>query len=397
MMHCHILDYGIVSAMGTSVDACKSTLFAPTLPPLAFRDTAEGKPLPVFEVSDIPRLPEAFRKYDCRNNRLALLCFEQIARTVSDCQTRIPPARLGVVVGSSTSGLDASESAYREFKSTGVPGQNCCFHTRHAMGSLSRFIAELSGAEGPAYTLSTACSSAAKAMLSARGLIEAGICDMVISGGVDSLCDLTINGFNSLGQLSEARINPLSEHRNGLNIGEGGALFVLARQGGRIALFGGGESMDAYHMSAPLPDGAGAALAMERALQDAGMAPGQVRYVNLHGTGTRANDAMESNAVHRTVPDAYASSTKPFTGHCLGAAGAVEAAICCMSLDDEQNRLPAHLFDGQIDPTLPPLKLVVPDSRIPESRTGQCYLSNSFAFGGSNCTLVLGKTDGGVQ
>jgi 3-oxoacyl-[acyl-carrier-protein] synthase I len=136
---------------------------------------------------------------------------------------------------------------------------------------------------------------------------------------------------------------------------------------------------------------------MERALSDAGVSADQVRYVNLHGTGTRANDAMESNAVHRLLPEATVSSTKPFTGHCLGAAGAVEAAICCMALEDEQHRLPAHIFDGHTDPSLPPLHIGVPEVPPPAFTEGQCYLSNSFAFGGSNCTLALRRTAGGAE
>ncbi|MBN2718670.1 MAG: beta-ketoacyl-ACP synthase [Deltaproteobacteria bacterium] len=393
-----IRNMGMICAMGADVSAVKATLFYGQPPAMSFRTVVDGRRLPVFEVRELPPLPDAYRLYDCRNNRLAYACFEQIAHTVDEVLETTNPNRLGVVLGSSTSGLAASEAAYQLMRAEGHYPENYHFHSQHAMGSLARFIAELAGARGPTYTVSTACSSSAKAMLSARGLIEADICDVVISGGVDSLCDLTVNGFGALGQLSSSRMNPLSQNRSGLNIGEGGALFVLTRDAADVFLWGGGESMDAFHMSAPSPDGSGAALAMSRALEDAQVEAAQVAYVNLHGTATRANDSMECQAVVAVVPDAYVASSKPFVGHCLGAAGAIEAGLCCISLADDACRLPHHVFDGQVDSALPNLKIAFPGTAVPSVRSGEmCYLSNSFAFGGNNCTMVFGRARGDNQ
>jgi 3-oxoacyl-[acyl-carrier-protein] synthase-1 len=223
-------------------------------------------------------------------------------------------------------------------------------------------------------------------------LINMGACDAVLVGGVDSLCAFTVAGFASLDSVSEARCNPLSGNRNGINIGEGAALFLMSREPATVTLRGWGESSDGHHMSAPDPSGAGANLAITSALKRAGIDASQIDYVNLHGTATVQNDAMESRVIHALCGERVAvSSTKPFTGHTLGAAGAIEAAICWLAMQDgnPEGRLPVHLWDGVQDPALPQLNTVERGARL--GRPLRWALSNSFAFGGANAALVFGR------
>ena len=229
-------------------------------------------------------------------------------------------------------------------------------------------------------------------MASAARLIRMGLCDAVVTGGVDSLCAFTVAGFAALESVSAARCNPLSANRKGINIGEGAALFLMTAEPAAVALCGWGESSDGHHMSAPDPAGGGARIAMAQALARAGLEPAQVDYINLHGTATRQNDAVECLAVHELFSDQVpVSSTKPLTGHTLGAAAAVEAALCWLAMQDDnaEGLLPPHLWDGVPDPALPALNLVAPGARL--GRPLRWALSNSFAFGGSNATLVLGR------
>jgi 3-oxoacyl-[acyl-carrier-protein] synthase-1 len=249
---------------------------------------------------------------------------------------------------------------------------------------------------GPAYVHSSACSSSAKAMASAARLIKMGLCDAVVTGGVDSLCTFTVSGFASLESVSAALCNPMSINRRGINIGEGAALFLMTADAGAadaVALLGWVESSDGHHMSAPDPSGGGARLAITQALARAGLDAADIDYVNMHGTATPQNDAMESRVIEalfgRETP---VSSTKPFTGHTLGAAAAVEAALCWLAMQDDNplGRLPPHLWDGVADPALPALNLVRPGAAL--GRPLDWALSNSFAFGGSNAALLLGRT-----
>jgi len=243
--------------------------------------------------------------------------------------------------------------------------------------------------------VSTACSSSAKAFGSAQRLLDLELCDAVLVGGVDSLCALTLGGFASLGALSARPCNPLSVKRDGITIGEAAALFLLTREAGGVRLLGVGESSDAYHASAPDPTGRGAAAAMSAALAAAGLAPEAVDYVNLHGTATPHNDAMESLALTRVLPhQPPCSSTKALHGHTLGAAGALEVAVCWLMLSAASPAalpLPPHVWDGQRDPALPRLTLVAAGDHAPRRTDGFHCLSNSFAFGGSNCAVLLGR------
>jgi len=293
-----------------------------------------------------------------------------------------------VILGTSTSGIGESEAAIAaQVRDGAFPAH---FDVRQQeIGSPALMLAELLGLGGPAYVISTACSSSAKAMASAARLLNAGICDAVLTGGADSLCAFTIAGFAALESVSETRCNPMSVGRRGINIGEAAALFLMTRESGPVCLAGWGETSDAHHISAPEPSGAGALAAMREALRRAGMAPDQIDYLNLHGTATLQNDAMESRAVHALFGESLpCSSTKPLTGHTLGAAGALEAAIAWLSLaDNPQGLLPPHWWDGQRDATLPGIALVAPGQSL--GRPLHAVLSNSFAFGGSNAALVL--------
>lgn len=325
-----------------------------------------------------------------RNNALLAAALAEIRPQVAMAMERYGATRIGIVLGTSTSGILEGELAMAERQKTGqFPAH---FHyAQQELGSPAQALAQWLGIAGPAQVISTACSSSAKALASAARLLKAGLCDAVLAGGVDSLCGFTIAGFSALDSVSAARCNPMSRHRCGINIGEGAALFLMTREAGPVRLSGWGETSDAHHISAPEPSGQGAKTAIQQALTKAGLFPAAIDYVNLHGTATIQNDAMESRAVAdifgTTVP---ASSTKPLTGHTLGAAGAIEAAFAWLTLaQNPQNLLPPHWWDGVADPSLPVLNLVAPGTRL--DQPAQHILSNSFAFGGSNACLILSR------
>lgn len=340
----------------------------------------------------LPPVANPLSKYDCRNNRIMLAAYRQIEPEVRALIERVGPSRVGVVLGSSTSGIREVEEALEIHRSTGEYPPDY-YDYKQEIGTVAEFLALYLGLTNVAITVSTACSSSGKVFSTGRNLIESGFCDAVIVGGVDSLCRLTANGFLALGALSEQRANPFSLNRDGINIGEGAALFILSREESEISLKGVGESSDAHHISAPHPDGLGAEKAMREALRDAGLEPHSVSYLNLHGTGTPQNDLMESRAVHRVFGENTAcSSTKGMTGHTLGAAGAIEAGLCWLALSSEnsQNCVLPHVWDGVLDPTLESMNLVEPGLRLPNRDQGTNFLSNSFAFGGSNVSVILG-------
>jgi 3-oxoacyl-[acyl-carrier-protein] synthase-1 len=326
-----------------------------------------------------------------RNNQLALAALARILPAVNSCIERFGSERVGVVIGTSTSGIAEGEMALREYAMTGALPQR--FHYgQQELASPAAIVAETLGVTGPAYVHSSACASSAKALASAARLIRLKICDAVIAGGVDTLCAFTVAGFAALEAVSATRCNPLSRNRNGINIGEGAALFLMSREPSVVALRGWGESSDGHHMSAPDPAGVGARLAIEAALSRAGIAPAQIDYINLHGTATVQNDATEARVVHALFGEkASVSSTKPFTGHGLGAAGAIEAGLCWLAMQDDNpaGKLPPHLWDGVADPALPALNVAEPGASL--GHPLRWALSNSFAFGGANTTLVFGR------
>jgi 3-oxoacyl-[acyl-carrier-protein] synthase-1 len=384
---------GMVSPMGSKGDEVSRHLLDLVQTGLVMTDTySPGQPLPVGQVDTaLPALEAMALRDRSRNNQLVLAALAEIRPAVDAAIDRYGSDRIGIVIGTSTSGIAEGESALRHYASSGaLPEQ---FHYgQQELGSPAALLAVVLGIGGPAYVHSSACASSAKALASATRLIRMGLCDAAIAGGSDSLCAFTLAGFKALESISETRCNPLSRNRNGINIGEGAALFLLSREPATVAMRGWGESSDGYHMSAPDPAGRGARLAIERALASAGIPAAQIDYVNLHGTGTLQNDAMESRVIHTLFgADVAVSSTKPFTGHALGAAGAIEAGLCWLAMQDQNptGKLPPHLWDGVADPDLPVLNVVEPGQSL--GRPLRWTMSNSFAFGGANATLVLGR------
>jgi 3-oxoacyl-[acyl-carrier-protein] synthase-1 len=392
---CSLAALGMVNVLGADPDVIWRRVRAGDQSGLApHPELAAGGGWLVGAVDDaaLPRIPDALARYACRNNRFTLAALEQIEDAVRDAVAAVGPERVGVVMGTSTSGsLECEAAILHEMRSGALLPE--FRYEQLELGGTAGFLRELLDLRGPAYSVSTACSSGARALASARSLLAYGFCDAVLAGGSDSLCGLTTHGFASLKALSAGVTNPFSLHRDGLTLGEGAALFLVTREPGGIQLLGVGESSEAHHISSPDPQGGGAAEAMRGALREAGVRPQDVAYLNLHGTGTKLNDSMESRAVADVLgPEVPCSSTKPLVGHCLGAAGAIEAGFCWLALRHlEDGALPLipHRFDGERDPELAPIRLAGPDER--SSATGAArVLSNSFGFGGNNCTLLLG-------
>ncbi|UOD29850.1 beta-ketoacyl-ACP synthase [Massilia violaceinigra] len=384
---------GMVCALGDSHEEIKRRLFAGESGIAPTDAWSPGRVLPLGRVlSALPdgaALPFGQRS---RNNRLALAALAQIRPAVDAAVARYGANRIGIVIGTSTSGIAETEAALQaHFAGAALPLD---FHyAQQEMGSPAAMLAHELNVSGPAYAHSSACASGAKAIASAARLIRMGLCDAVVTGGVDTLCGFTVAGFSALESVSAARCNPLSANRAGINIGEGAALFLMTREPAAVALCGWGEASDGHHMSAPDPAGSGARLAIAEALGRAGIKPAQIDYINLHGTATIQNDAMESRVVHDLFgPEVPVSSTKGYTGHALGAAAALEAALIwlAMQADNPQGLLPPHLWDGVPDAALPALNVAAPGARL--GRPLDWALSNSFAFGGSNATLILGRT-----
>ena len=339
-------------------------------------------------VEDV-RLPDSLQAFDCRNHRLALLALQQDGFTdaVAAAVRSFGAERIGLFLGTSTSGIAETETAYRRLDADGRLPSDFRLHQTHDLFALSEFCRRVLGLRGPAATISTACSSSAKVFAIAWRHIEVGLCDAAVVGGVDSLCLTTLYGFRSLELVSSRPCRPWDSDRDGISIGEGAGFALLTRAAPgepRLSLLGYGETTDAYHMSSPHPEGAGAAAAIRRALERAGLSADAIDYVNLHGTATPANDAAEDLAVLSALgADVRCSSTKGATGHTLGAAGIVEAAVCALSI--EHGLIPASVGTERVDPALK-LRIV----RQAEERPVRFALTNSLGFGGSNCSLVFG-------
>jgi 3-oxoacyl-[acyl-carrier-protein] synthase-1 len=329
--------------------------------------------------------------YDCRNNRLARIGLEQdgFARAVKNARRRYGPDRIAVILGTSTSGILETESAYRRRDpETGALPPDFRYRQTQNTFSVGDFTRRYLDLRGPASVISTACSSSAKVFAGAARMIEAGLCDAALVGGVDSLCFTTLYGFTALELVSSTPCRPADANRNGISIGEAAGFALLEKPAcgdGDIALLGYGESTDAYHMSSPHPDGLGAAEAMNKAMQRAGVDPRAIDYINLHGTATKANDAAEDKAVSGIFGAAVpCSSIKGWTGHTLGAAGIVNVIVSCLSI--RESFVPRSLNTERIDPEI--AAWIVTDELRKPVRT---VLSNAFGFGGNNASLVLGK------
>ncbi|MBU9435323.1 beta-ketoacyl-[acyl-carrier-protein] synthase family protein [Burkholderia multivorans] len=381
---------GMINALGATTEDIVAALRAGTAPGMGPRSDVAGGGWVGRAVSTLDIAPPAtLAHFDCRNNRLLLAALAQIRPAIDAAIERYGARRIGVVIGTSTSGIQAAEHALAQRAATGVmpPGFD---YRQMEIGTAAPFVRAVLGVTGPAYTLSTACTSSAKAFAAARRLLRLQLCDAVVVGGADSLCELTLQGFASLESVSPTRTNPMSRNRNGINIGEGAALFLMGRDETAVRLAGVGESSDAHHISAPDPAGHGAEDALRAALADAGVASSAIGYVNLHATATRLNDEMEANVTARVFPHGVpASGTKPLTGHMLGAAGATELGFAWLVLA-RGIPLPRHHWDGEHDAALPALDLVDGDRHLGSDATGRYAMSNSFAFGGSNASLILG-------
>ncbi|MGA9704052.1 beta-ketoacyl-[acyl-carrier-protein] synthase family protein [Pseudomonas sp.] len=378
---------GLICALGRGQDEVSRSLFAGDCAGMrAESGWVPERVLPVGGVyGELVTIPVELGQQSSRNNQLLLEAALQIEADIRQAIECYGASRVGIVLGTSTSGIDeASRGIAQYLRDQQFPGDYD--YQQQELSAPANFLADWLQLSGPAYVISTACTSSARALMSAQRLLDLGVCDAVICGGVDSLCKLTLNGFSSLEAVSNQRCNPFSANRDGINIGEAAVLFLMSREAAPIALLGSGASCDAHHISAPEPTGKGALQAMRKALASARLAPEQIGYLNLHGTATQHNDAMESLAVASLFPQGVAcSSTKPMSGHTLGAAGALEAAFCWLSL--AHGKVPPHVWDGHADPALPALQWAHTGDPLEK----RCLMSNSFAFGGNNVSLIIGE------
>jgi len=359
---------------------------------------ASGERLPTWigrvEGVEESRLPESLAAWDCRNNRLAWMGLQAdgFADAVAAARDKYGPSRVAVILGTSTSSIGETEESYTHLTADGrfPPDQERPrVHTPHSLGM---FVQAALGLEGPSETISTACSSSGKVFASAERLIRLGLIDAAVVGGVDTLCGSVLYGFNSLELVSPQPCKPFDATRDGISLGEAAGFALVERAEATTAdglyLLGYGEASDAHHMSTPHPQGLGAERALDDALARAGVTTDAVDYINMHGTASTKNDEVEGALVTRRFPEStHASSTKGFTGHTLGAAGIVEAAISLLSL--ETGLMPGTVNTTQLDTDCgPQIKLKPARGEV------KVALSNSFGFGGNNCALIFGK---GVQ
>lgn len=316
---------------------------------------------------------------------LLLTALKQIEPAISKLKSDYSSDRIGIVIGASNTGIHEAQKHINIALAHGELPADFSL-TEIELYSPTAFLRAQTGFAGPAYTVSTACSSSAKVFQDARDLIEQGICDAVLCGGVDARCDFALNGFNALSALSYKHTNPMSQNREGINLGEGAALFIMTRGDDGIKLLGVGESSDAYHLTSPDPNGTGAISSMRAALNYAGLSPDRIDFINMHGTGTVANDAMESLAINSVFgDDTLCASTKPLTGHTLGAAGAVSVALSWLMIK-HQFVIP-HIFDGEYAADCARIKLATGR----EQKNINTVLCNAFAFGGSNASVIIGR------
>jgi 3-oxoacyl-[acyl-carrier-protein] synthase I len=391
----HLRNFTATSCIGKGIAATLKSLLEQRSGLAGCRFETVDIPTYIGEVAGVDevRLPEDLHRFDCRNNRLAELALRQdgFFEAVQQAASRLGRRRVGVFMGTSTAGILQTELAYRvRDPVSGALPASFEYGSTHNSFSVADYLRRRCGLEGPAVAVSCACASSAKAFGSARRMLEAGLIDAALVGGVDSLCLTTLYGFHSLQLSSPAPCRPFDVARDGISIGEGAALALVERapddlDGDSVLLLGVGESSDAYHMSAPHPEGLGARRAMRAALASAVLDPGDIDYINLHGTGTPSNDRSESHAVTSVFgPTTPCSSTKGATGHTLGAAGALEAVISALAV--KNGFMPGGVHTSTIEPTL--TALYIRDNRRASITR---VMSNSFGFGGTNCSLILGR------
>lgn len=409
---------GIVCAAGNNVRDFWKALTTGSQDGLVKVKTHSGREFFAAKIAD-GALKKTGARYDMRVIQIEDSALEQIAPEVQAAKQKYGADRIAVCAGCCDNGSEFSVAGHREYFEKGAFPKNYSLEIQSA-DYPATYIKEKFGLAGPSYVFATACSSSGSAIIKAAELISAGIVDAAIAGGVDVASDTVLLGFDSLEAVSETKTNPFSANRSGITLGEGAAFFVLTKDkdfargncGGfgaaadsatqLIELLGFGESADASHMTAPLADGSGALAAMKEALACAGLEAGQIDYLNLHGTGTKLNDSMEAKAVSKVfgslAASVPASSTKPMTGHTLGASSAIELAACWLSIANNRGKsfgdikLPLHVYDGQYDSSLPPLNLIGRETKF--NKEINACMSNSFGFGGCNVSLIIGKNNG---
>lgn len=337
-----------------------------------FNNACSGKILPHKIEFELPKIGD--EKYNLRCNQLLLELYNQLKTDIDNTVKKYGKNRVGVVVATTNSGIDEYEDTSN------------LDHLK--ISNPSEYLKDLLGLNSFYCCVSTACTSGVKAFSTAKKLLENNVCDCVFVAGVDPIAKLPVAGFSALEVLTETRTNPFSKNRCGMNIGEGAALFILEKNVAGIRLMGIGETSDAYNAATPDPEANEAIRAIKIALEEANLKPEQVDYINLHGTGTIANDLMEAKAVNVVFGEnVYCSSTKPLTGHCLGAAASIEVALCIKIL--ETSIMLPHIYDGEYDSELPKIKLVT-ETNLKAEKMNVC-MSSSFGFGGTNAILILGK------
>jgi len=389
----YLNDLGIINALGEDKNDILHELLQGSRKGLCSRSNPRGTfTVGAAKPKQAAGLPDP---YDNRLNRLLAHACDEIKQAVDNLITRYGAHRIGVVLGSTDNGSEESLRALHTFQETGSFPADYSFYKQEAQSS-SNFVKEYLGLKSVACNISTACTSSARAFVVARNLLNLGICDSVITGGADIVSDSILLGFHALEAIDPNPCNPFSRNRKGTNLGEGAVLFVVTKEPfaqNKIILSGCGESSDAHHITAPEPEGKGAAAAMYASLEDAGLAAGDIDYINLHGTGTELNDRMESKATGRIFPHRPpCSSTKSMTGHTLGAAGAMELAFCWLTMNqnDSETLLPPHIWDQEPENGVPLLNLIPVGYR--SAKIHHC-MSNSYAFGGCNVSLIITREE----
>ena len=408
----YINDFALVNALGSDKKTIKSKLLSGSQAGLSRVENLllEGA-ITVADVNEsLPSLSDRPKHLQSRNNQLAALALKQIKKQAQALIEKLGADRVAIIVGTSTSGISEGEKAMQVLQQQGEFPEHYDYRQQEIY-NLAEFISEELATTGICLTISTACSSSAKAFKTASEIIDAGMADAAIVGGVDTLCGMTVNGFYALNSTSSGICQPSSANRDGINIGEAAALAILTKEKSAsstsVRLLGVGESSDAHHMSAPHPEGEGAIVAMKNALAEANFNASDVDYINLHGTATPKNDAMEAAAVADVFgSQTPCSSSKGLIGHTLGAAGATEVGLCWLLLTGDEQENPTleklgqeshspenyayapQVWDHVIDETMPALNLVgVGDKKTSPIRS---CLSNSFAFGGNNVSVLIG-------
>ena len=374
MTNISITKYSAICNLGSNIDEIfHNAIFGQRK--FKFLDNViKGKVFPFGIVeTELPNIEK--EEFNIRGNGMVLHCLINMKEEINNLLKKYNKEKIGIVIGTTNSGIENFQTSQLK-KHTEI--------SNHA-----EFIRDFLGLNGFFAGVSTACTSGVKAFSLAQRLLNNGICEAVIAGGVDSLAKLPCYGFHSLEVLSDDFANPFSKNRKGINIGEGAALFILEKSKKGIRLLSTGETSDAFHAATPNPEALQAKRAIELALKSANLAAKDIDYINLHGTGTIANDFMESRAVNDIFGDnVICSSTKPLTGHCLGASASIETALCCKLLDDKQKRILPHIYDGEYDTSLPKINLAQKDTYIKDLKV---CMSSSFGFGGTNSVVILGK------